>query len=265
MLLSSHFTMQRKKVSSCHLFQSPPAIMDNRRSSFSSFSSSSSGYKAPLVRKLSGRQSKHRAPVITSVVGTSRNKQIQEEDEEHARAVSSRITRSRSTAGNFCRSLYARAASSQSTASLKNETWDEVATTSSVPNRAAASYKLAKHIQSVTGGISDDSGSDRRRQSLPIPSETTALNKPSLISDDTPRSKVAKHVHFTFKDNEEISYEVSNDDIPNRSSLKRHIQQSRRRDNLGFGTVWSNSLIEDVVARQSKIPLTTEQCCCDLA
>jgi len=155
--------MQRKKVSSCHLFQSPPAIMDNRRSSFPSFSSSSSsGYKAPLVRELSGRQSKHRAPVITSVVGTSRNKQIQEEDEEEARAVSY----------------------------------------SSVPNRAAASYKLAKHIQSVTGGISDDSGSDRRRQSLPIPSETTALNKPSLISDDTPRSKVAKHVHFTFKDNE---------------------------------------------------------------
>ncbi len=173
-----------------------------------------SGYKAPLVRKLSGRRAKHRAPVITSVVGTSRNKQIQEEDEEEARAVSSRITRSRSTAGNFCRSLYARAASSQSTASLKNETWDEVATTSSVPNRAAASYKLAKHIQSVTGGISDDSGSDRRRQSLPIPSETTALNKPSLISDDTPRSKVAKHVQFTFKDNE-ISYEVTKGDIKN--------------------------------------------------
>jgi hypothetical protein len=44
-------------------------------------------------------------------------------------------------------------------------------------------------------------------------SSETAI-KPSIISDSTPRSKIAKHVHFTSKDNE-IIYEVTKDDIKN--------------------------------------------------
>jgi hypothetical protein len=136
--------------------------------------------------------------------------QEEENEDEEARAVSTRITRSRYTATwNFRTALYARA-SPQPTASLKNETWDEVVTTSSVPKRTA-SYKLAKHAQSVNGHISDDGGSDRL-QFFPMPSETAL--KPSLFPDVTPRSKVAKHVQFTFKDNE-ISYEVTKGDIKN--------------------------------------------------
>jgi len=64
-------------------------------------------------------------------------------------------------------------------------------------------------FQSVSGHISDDSGSDRV-QSLPMPRK--AALKSSLFSDVTPRSKVAKHVQFTFKDHE-IRYEVTKDDI----------------------------------------------------
>jgi hypothetical protein len=138
--------------------------------------------------------------------------QEEEDEDEEARAVSTRITRSRSaTTGNFRTALYARV-SPPPTASLRNETWDEVVTTSSVPKRAA-SYKLAKYVQNVCGQIriSNDSGSDRL-QSLPMPRKTAL--KSSLFSDVTPRSKVAKHVQFTFKDYE-ISYEVTKDDIKN--------------------------------------------------
>jgi hypothetical protein len=49
-------------------------------------------------------------------------------------------------------------------------------------------------IQSVSGHTSEDIGSDRL-QSL------RDSTQPSLFSDVTPRSKVAKHVQFTFKDN----------------------------------------------------------------
>jgi len=197
MLLSSHFTTKRKnKASSCLVFRSPPAITGAKTSSLS-------GYNASTVRKLSGRRAKHRAPVVIAVVRTSPKIQMQEDEEEEARAVSSTITGSRSNAiGNVFTSLYARA-SSLPTASLKNETWnDVVVANSSVPINTFA-CKLAKKIQSVSH-ISDNC--------LSMSSETAI--KPSIISDSTPRSKIAKHVHFTSKDNE-IIYEVTKDDIKN--------------------------------------------------
>jgi hypothetical protein len=179
---------------------------------FSFSSSSASGDKAPLVRKISGRRAKRRVPIITSV-GSSLNMQgpTGKTEDEEASAVSTRITRSRSTTTGSCRrtALYARV-SPQPTASLKNEAWDEVVTTFSVPNRAA-SYKLAKHVQNVSGQISDDSGSDRL-QSSHMPRKTAL--KSSLFSDVTHRSKVAKHVQFTFKDLE-VRYDVTKDDIKN--------------------------------------------------
>jgi hypothetical protein len=136
---------------------------------------------------------------------------LQEEGDKGA--ISPRITWS---TGNFCTAPYARP-SSQPTASLVNKTWDEdkVVASFSVPNSAASyKYKHVKHVQSTSGHISDDSdsGSDH---SLSLPRPGKAGLKSSLVSDTTPRSKVAKHVHFTFTEDNELSYEVTKDDIKN--------------------------------------------------
>ena len=167
----------------------------------------------------------------------------EEEAEEEARAICPRITRS---TGNFRTALYAQALQSQPTASLKNETWDEAVTIFLDPNRAAP-YKLTmpKHVQSRSGHISDENGSDRSQFLLrPLPTPRQMPLKPSLVSFSTTksRSKVATHVHFTSTDNEIChSYEVTKNDISNSwlgidvSSAIEAIESESRNTIVSFG------------------------------
>ena len=216
------------------------------------------GDKAPWVRINSGRRAKHQAPAgqspamhgpsgRTSSAGDLRlirsnrrsrssMQEGEEEAEEETRAICPRITRSN---GNFRTALYAQALQSQPTASLKNETWDDVATTSSARNRAV------KHVQSRSGHISDENGSDRSQFLLrPLPTPRQIPLKPSLVSFSTTksRSKVATHVHFTFTDNEIChSYEVTKNDISNSwldidvSSAIEAIESESRNTIVSFG------------------------------
>ena len=110
--------------------------------------------------------------------------------------------------------------SSTASLQLQNENWDEDVNISSTsaPSKSprdrpstlltfAASWKLSKHEPcfSMTRNAID-AGCSNRSQPLPL--------KPSLKSDSTPRSGVAKHVHFSFRD-EEMRYEVTKDEIKN--------------------------------------------------
>ena len=104
--------------------------------------------------------------------------------------------------GHFRITPLARAPSNP-TDSLKNETWDEAVTTSSVPK--AASFQFVKHVRRRSVNFNDNRGPDGP-QSLSRPKHKNAHT--------TTRSTVAKHVHFADKDNE-ISYKVTKDDIKN--------------------------------------------------
>lgn len=111
--------------------------------------------------------------------------------------------------GHDCTTLFARA-SSNPTGSLENETWEDTFTTSSVPKRSA-SYMLLENAKSRSIHINNIRSPDCS-QSLPRPRDKKAPLKPSLVSDATTRSKVAKHVQFTCKNND-LNYEVTKDEI----------------------------------------------------
>ena len=181
----------------------------------------------------SGR-TKHRAPTITTMQGPpnkrnagdlrlrllrSKRRGSWSEGEmvEGARSVS-HLPKATSFSGELCTALPShrlRQASLQSVTSLQNENWDEdVRASSASTPMIAASYKLSKNEQSIIMcNINDDDDVDvdvcsNSSNSLQLPL------KPSLKSDATPRSNVAKHVYFSFTD-KEIRYEVTNDDIKN--------------------------------------------------
>ncbi len=178
------------------------------------------------VRKWSDRRTKHRTPAITTTQGPStmrsgdrplrrskRGSRSEGELSRAARSVSSRLPKATSFTGKFCSALSShrlKRVSSQSSASLQNENWDEDLSASSVSAPLPASYKLSKIEQSVMFDSNYGVG--------PCSNSSTSVHlplKPSLKSDATPRSKVAnKHVHFTSID-KEMRYEVSKDDIKN--------------------------------------------------
>ncbi len=184
------------------------------------------------VRKWSGR-TKHRAPAITTMQGQGppnkrsvgdlrlrlhrskhRGSWSEGETGEGARSVSRHHQpKATSFSDSLCTALSShrlRRASLQSVTSLQNENWDEDVRASSASAPIAAWYKLSKkNEQSMMFNINDYvDGRSNSSNSLQLPL------KSSLKSDATPRSNVAKHVHFTFTD-KEIRYEVTKDDIKN--------------------------------------------------
>eukprot|EP00984_Skeletonema_dohrnii_P010641 scaffold4149_cov122-Skeletonema_dohrnii-CCMP3373.AAC.1 len=156
----------------------------------------SSRDKFNLLRRNPGRRAKHQTAGKTSSAGDlsllrynlrSRSKSsLQEEDDDVKKTKASYPW----SMGNLCRTAFARA-SSNPTGSLKNETWDEVVTTSSVTSsvpKRAASYKLLKQFQNRSVHINGNPKSGCS-QSLPRPTDKKAPLKPSLVSDTTTRSK----------------------------------------------------------------------------
>lgn len=206
------------------------------------------------VRKWSGR-TKHRAPAITTKQGptmksagdlrllrrSKRGSRSEGELGKDSRSAS-RLPKATTTSltGKFCTALSShrlRRASSQSSASLQNENWDEGHRASSASAPIAASlYKLSKIERSVMFNSNYGGGAfTNSSNSIHLPL------KPSLKSDATPRSKVAnKHVRFTSTD-KEIRYEVTKDDIKNSwldKDLSRAVEAvgNERRDMIvSFG------------------------------
>ena len=177
----------------------------------------SSGDKSAsnLLRRNSGRRTKHQATGKTKSTGDLRlprynlrsklRSSFQDEDGNAIKAIKS--------TGRVGTPLFART-SSNPTGSFENETWDEAVTTSSVPKRAA-SYNLFKHAQSRSVHMNDIRiRTSDCSQSLPTRTDKKEPLKPSLVSDTATRSKVVKHVQFTYTNND-ITYEVTEDDIKN--------------------------------------------------
>ncbi len=180
------------------------------------------------VRNWSGR-TKHRAPAIKTMQGPTnkrsagdlrlrllRSKRETWPEVEMGEGANARSAfhqpKATSFTGEFCTALSShrlRRASSQTGTSLQNENWGEDVRASSASAPIAAWYKLSKKNDQSMMFINDDvDGRSNSSNSLQLPL------KPSLKSDATPRSNVAKHVHFTLRD-KEIRYEVTKDDIKN--------------------------------------------------
>ena len=100
-----------------------------------------------------------------------------------------------------------------------NETWDGAAhTTSSVSERAASSCNLVPHARHTSVNFKDNKISGCS-EIMHRPKDKNVPLKPSPSSgtSDTTRSKAkaGKHVYFSFACCNEISYEVTSDDIKN--------------------------------------------------
>ncbi len=179
-----------------------------------------------LLRRNSVRRTKHQAAGKTRSTGDLRLPRcnIRSKLKSSFKEEDGSIKTIKST-GHVSTTLFARA-SSNSTGSFENETWDEAATTASAPMRVA-SHKLLKHghirsssdcSQSIPrhkllnhGHIKSSSDCS---QSIPKPIDKKVPLKPSLVSDTSSRSKVNKNVQFTSLNND-INYEVTEDDIKN--------------------------------------------------
>lgn len=157
-------------------------------------SKSKSSSSCSLRRRNSGRRAKHQAAGKALSTG-----------DLHP----SRYLRSKS-----------RSSFKEQTGSL-NETWDDAYTTSSVSERAASSCELVTHARHRSVNFKDNKSSDCS-EILHRPKDRNVPPKPSPSSgaSDTTTStrskaKAGKHVHVPFACSNEISYEVTSDDIKN--------------------------------------------------